>query len=220
MTTAADLYQRALGTLGLSFPDGLVGLTNETGALAALNGGLQDLSTKHNWQFAYEEEIIQTSPGKHAYDPPCDWLQTSMLIGLDGHFELQPRQRREHFLFPAPDRPIWYDTSGDKILLAPVPDGTYQILHGYYKRLPVIRRDTDSYETLQEQLDEEQINVPAPYDELAVLYIARRLTLLEKDREHYQMVNDQLNDYIRTISDNRMRQTRPGRVSTRKDVRY
>ena len=220
MTTAAELYDSARATIGLNFEDGLLGTQNESAVLTVINSGLNDLSIDHNWLFSYVEEEFQTVQGLDSYDPPEEWLMTSFLVVKDLGYELTPKQRRDHFAYTGGGAPQWYDTSGDRLLIAPVPDGAYTIVHGFYTHLSNITRASTSYPVFDDQLAAVSFDIPPTYLPLAVLFIARRLCLLMKDKEHYGMVEDQIKNVTRKMDDNRMRQTRPGRISSRRDTGF
>lgn len=217
MASASSLYKSALGRLGLNFPDGLVGETNEQGVLDALNDALSEVAVDHDWLFTYSEHTLETVPGQAHYSLPSTWLRTSWLVMQDTGEELVAKQRRGHFTFTGQARPRWYDTSGDKIILAPVPDGAYVIQHGYFSSYDYIERNSDDFASLYEQLDEVDIAIPDVYRPLLVLYIAKNIALLEKDRESYQMVTEEIGSFRRRIGDNRRRHQSPGMVITRDD---
>jgi hypothetical protein len=216
--TAFDLYDSAIARLGLNFPDGLVGEGNESGVLSTLNDALAELAVDHDWLFSYTESEFQTSPGVWSYPPPNGWLRTSWLILTSNGSELQPRQRRDHFRFgPERGEPRYFDTSGDRLLIAPVPDGVYRIRHGYFYSIERIERDSATWPDLYDQLREIDISVPDPYIPLVKLYVLKNVALLIKDREAHQMATEELRSYRNKVEDNRRRQQQVGRIVTRED---
>jgi hypothetical protein len=216
VTTAYDIYFGALSRLGLNFDDGLLGSTNSAGVLSVLNDGLAELSVDHDWLFSYVEEEMAVSSGIDAYDPPTDWLRTGWLVEKSTNTELKVRQRREHFGMTA-GMPRYFDTSGDRILVAPVPDQNYVLRHGYFTSIPRIVRDSTTWPTFYDQLQAVTLVLPAPYDTLATLYVAKNIALLQKDRELYGMIDSDLGAFRRKIEDNRRRSQAVPAIKVRPD---
>jgi hypothetical protein len=174
------------------------------------------MSVTHDWLFSYAEEEMAVSAGNDNYSTPEDWLRTGWLVEKSTNTPLKARQRNDHFGF-SPAMPRYFDTSGDRILVAPVPDQNYILRHGYFTSIPRVVRDEEEFEALYDQLQAVTINLPAPYDTLAVLYVAKNIALLSKDREMYQMVNDSLSDYKKVVEDNRRRQQANPAIRVRPD---
>jgi hypothetical protein len=216
MPTARYIYETALGRTGMNFEDGLLGVTNPTGVLAALNGALSELSVDHDWLFFYTEEIFTTSAGQSVYPVPTDWLRTSFLTIEEDGTELISRQRRDHFGM-ADGPPRFYDTSGDRLLIGPTPDRRYRLVHGYFSHVPKIVENTTDYDDVYAQLEDTTIDVPTPFDDLVILYTAKNQALLQKDRAAYEMLLAEIKVFRSKIEDNRRRQQSTGRIKTRQD---
>lgn len=217
MTTAYDVWIGALARLGWNFEDGLLGDNDDVGVLSLLNDGLAEMSVDHDWLFAFGEETFDIEAGVDVYNTPLDWLRTSFLINQDGNYELYPLQRREHHTM-LPGVPRFYDTSGDRILIAPTPTEDGTLLHGYFTSIPRVVRNATLYPEVYDQLAAVTLNLPDPYTSLAVLYVAKNAALRIKDREAYQMVNEELASFRRKIEDNRRRQQAQPRVRARQDL--
>lgn len=218
MPTALSIYKSALGRLGLSFEDGLLGEGNPDSVLAALNAGLDEMSVDHDWQFNYKEGEIRTAGNVDAYDPPSDWLRTAWIVDAYGR-PLVFKQRQDHLYRQLTGPPAVFDTAGDKIYVAPVPDREYVLRHGYYATVDQIELDTEEGAgTLYEQLADIDVDLPSPFDTLATLYVARAQALVLKDRELYGMLKEEISDYRRKMEDNRRRHQAPGRTRTRIDT--
>lgn len=218
MPTALSIYKAALGRLGFSWPDGLVGVTNEQGVVSALNAAMDEMSVDHDWLFAYSEADLILSPGVSQYQPPARWLRTSFLVRKDSGEELGVRQRRMHFQLNHQGPPCWYDTSGDQIIIAPVPDTSYTLIHGYFSGFEPIVWDEESYPNIEDQLNETELSIPSPYSTALVLYVARAIAMLATDRQRYDLADDAIQKFNNRLADNRRRQQKPGRIQTRQDI--
>lgn len=222
MPTAKDLYLSALGRIGLPFDDGLLGVGNPTSVLAAVNAGLAEMSVDHDWLFDYAEGELEVYPGRTAYDIPSRWLRTAFLVERTSGVELRWKQRREHMRLNAPGAPQWFDTSGDQILIAPEPSTATTLIHGYFRGYDRIDQlaaygDGEDYEDVYAQLADVDITLPAPYDQLGVLFIAKAQCVILKDREHHGLIVEEIRTLKSTLSDNRRRQQATGRIKTRSD---
>lgn len=206
---ASDVYTAARARLGLNFPDGLLGEANTEGVAAVMNTALAEMVSDYDWPFLYAETEFEVYPGKSVYPVPDCWLRTAFLV-LDGYgHELVWRQRRTHFELPPDGIPTVFDTSGDQILIAPEPDGAYKVRHGYYKGFHRIPVGAD--------LEDIELPIPPPFDQLLILFTARAMSVLIKDRELHQMLSGEINEYRSRVADNRRRQQTTGRVKTRND---
>lgn len=217
MRSAWDTYTAARARIGLNFDDGLLDTSNPDGVLSVLNGALSELASDYDWPFLYAEVPLNLNQGQDVYPVPSGWLRTGFIVLKDSGNELVWRQRRAHFEFPSPGEPRAFDTLGDRLLIAPTPDQAYRAVHGYYEHFEHIERDDDGYPTLEAQLADTDLDVPAPFDHLLVLYVAKNIALLIKDRELYQMFQTEIADIKAKNDDNRRRQQSTGRIKTRRD---
>jgi len=208
--TAADLYRQARAKIGVNFQDGRLDENNLDGAIAAVNGGLSEFSLRQDWEFLYDEGTFNTVAGTAAYDLPTDHIRTLWLAIEDRELRQEPRSSAVRF-YDGRNTPAYFSILGGKIRLSPVPDEAKTVRHGYYRHLPPVESTSVSGFAAVE------VEVPSYYVGVAVLYIAKHIALMLKDRDAYQLVTAELAGQLRVMEDNNMRSASPRSPKVRND---
>lgn len=216
MTTAYDIFNSARIRAGLEFDDGL--LDADGSVIPLFNAAMDEMAVDHDWSFNYTEDTFQTSPGQTLYNTPVDWLRTAWVVKESTGEQLTYKNRRTTMVHTTRGEPVFYDVVGDQLALAPAPENVTRYVHAYFAKFPSLVRDSDTYADVFDQLAAEQVNIPSPFVTLASLFLTKNIALRLKDRELYQMVNEEIRDFKRRIDDNRRRATAPGRIQTRSDT--
>ncbi len=209
--TAGDLYTQARARVGLNFPDGRLDDTNLDGALAALNIGIADLVSAHDWDWLYDENVIGVVSGLDNYRLPTDFLRCLWLAN-DTNEELSLRARRDAIRFAGQTGyPRYYSILGNSLYLSPCPSqsATYRI--GYYKQIPLVAAETIA------GLADTDLPIDPLFVGLATLYVAKNIAMMFKDYESYKMLSEEIKREMARVADNTRRSLGPMAPQTRRD---
>lgn len=136
MPTLRELDDRVVARLGVNANDTRL---TESVRFRAINEALRQVSLDHDWPWLATSETIATVNNQQAYTPTAGWIRTNSLVRLDNgtpliQYAIQDLDRyntSEQASFSG--APRVYAIYGGQILLGPVPNGVFNILHRYYR---------------------------------------------------------------------------------------
>lgn len=169
-----------------------------------VNESLQVLSMEEDWPWLQVATTFATVSGTRGYTPPAGWNRTKAL-GIDGYDALQWRSLQEIREVPTATTgvPQYYTVFAEQVLLAPIPNGVYTILHDYVKIEPDLTLATDTP------------LIPTQFHHAVVAYVAHLAHLRAGDA---QMASAALADYqgwLSRMRNHRRRSSAPLRVRVR-----
>lgn len=208
--TLADLQARVLITVGLPSDDAMV----PPGVLTqCINNGLTKMAMDFDWPHLYTQATITTVAGTRLYalpdgDPDPLWIRTIWIsrdaIGKD----LEQRQRRDLTMYAVTGvrgRPVWYAENGQAILIAPTPDAAYSLTHVY------IRPEDPLVDPTDEPL------CPEHLIGIVVLYAAAEVCVFTKDSTLKNLIEGEIQAWIRRMRDNVHMSASTMRIRVRQD---
>jgi len=126
--------------------------------------------------------------------------------------ELRQMQRRDSVrYYDGQGEPRFFSLLGNAIKVHPTPDAVYTIRHGYYTHIPKVTATTVS------GLTATTLTIPAYYEGLAALFVAKHICLMFKDYNAYQAVTAEIKAQKATMDDNSLRSLAPRTPQTRSD---
>lgn len=197
----SDFLTAVRTRLGNPSTDGFFSDANLTDIL---NEALHAVSTDVDWPWLQTSTSFNTTGGTATYTPTAGWNRTRVLC-IDGYDPLEERSLAEIRSYPSTERgrPEWYAISGDTIILRPVPDGTYAVIHDYIKNETSM--SAPSSEVLMPTVY--QYSIVAKAVELAHLRQSRPDRAREAAEEYLA--------WIERMKDNRRRTSAPKRIRVR-----
>lgn len=194
----------------MQFSDGRLDDNNIDGVLTLINAGLSEMSLDHDWDWLYAEGTITTVAGTEGYSTPTSHLRTAWLAEGTNLLSLQQRRKSAPY-YGTTGYPSHYSVLADSIRFSPIPDGVYTIRHGYYTYIPKVTAANVA------ALSSTTISIPAPFESLAALYIAKQIALSLKDQQAYSLVVEEIRAEKQRLEDNVRRAISPMPPATRGD---
>lgn len=104
-----------------------------------VNEGLSLISTDHDWPWLFGTANVSAVAADGDYAVPADWCRTRSLV-IDGYAPLVLLSAQEIRAISTTDRgqPLYYTIDDDQILVRPLPDASYTIIHDYVKVEPIL----------------------------------------------------------------------------------
>lgn len=209
--TANDLWASARARIGLNFADGRLDDTNIVGVNTALNAGLADLASDHDWDWLYNEGTISVVAGTESYATPTDYMRT-LWLATDLNEELSLRQRRDSIRFSGTTAyPRFYSVANSLIYISPIPSVSATYRHGYFTAFPEVDESTVA------NLANVDLEIPTLFVPLAELFVAKQVAMMFKDYNLYQMLSGEIRELKKRIDDNSRRSLGPVAPQTRRD---
>lgn len=132
--TFTELVAAVYARLGVPSGDALLTSTVIGGFV---NEALQEINSEEDWPWLNAQETIATVAGTAGYTPNANWLRTrSLRLNDDFPLERYPEEMlsdRYPFTGSSSNRPEGYAIEGGQIILGPVPNGIYSLIHRYVK---------------------------------------------------------------------------------------
>jgi hypothetical protein len=111
----------------------------------AVNAALRAITLEADWPWLVTSTTFTTMAGTTSYALPTTHLRTLSLVDVAIAEPLQRRQTVEIDRFQLQQgRPYLYAISGSSLLLAPKPDGAYQIQHRFVRAEITLSAGTNS----------------------------------------------------------------------------
>ena len=198
----SQLREAVYNRIGVDSTDGRMTTTVLDGFI---NDALHWVETERAWPWLQATTTITTVAGDGDYAVPSDWLKTRYLrIDEDSPFQVREIGELE-LLYPDASetgQPREYAIEGDAVLVRPIPDGVYTIVHRY------IKRESDLTSDGQSPL------MPASFHTIivaAATYLALRST---RENERAALAWQEYQEWRQRMLDDARRTTRPARIKT------
>lgn len=209
--TASQLLINARSVLGLNFQDGRLDDNNIPGVMASINRGIMQFSFDKNWPFLYVESSVSTVAAQNYVTLPTNTVNVAFVALQDQRLRQIQRQASTDF-YNVTDRPVAFSVLAEKVYLTPTPDAVYSLTIGRYTNIPAVATPVALAD-----LTSTTITIPDNLVGLLTLYVAKELSLILKDREGYQLVNEELRMEKQRLDDNVRLSTSPMAAATRRD---
>lgn len=134
-TTLTVLDGKVLNRLGTASSDTRL---TQTVRFEAINEALQQICLEHDWPWLLTSETITTVAGTSSYSLASDFVRSKSFVETATGLELAQLSTVESDQIIFRGRPSIYTLAGSSVLLKPIPEGVYSILHRYYKVEPVL----------------------------------------------------------------------------------
>lgn len=169
-----------------------------------INEALQIFATEYDWPWLKTQENIATVAGTGSYTPTSGWYRTKALT-INNENSMQKRSLQEIREFNTDETgiPEVYCEDAGTLLLRPVPDQVYTVVHDYYKFEPELVDDADVP------------LVPAQYRWAIVELACHIAHLRQGDETRAERSLAAYGLWISKILDNRRRTSPPTRVRVR-----
>lgn len=133
-----SVYQRS----GLTVDDPVA---TKTKVIGYVNEALRAISTARPWPWLQVTAFLTTTAGQDTYDAPSPWTKTLALVDPDeGQLDRVSRDEADvKWNATSRGHPEAWTYFADKLLIRPVPDGRYQLIHRYTIPEPDIGSDLD-----------------------------------------------------------------------------
>lgn len=140
--TLTEMRTAVRTRLGNPSTDGFFSDANLTDIV---NEGLQVISTDHDWPWLFATATFSTAASDADYAMPATWLRTRGLI-IDGYDPLTLLSTPEIRAMETATtgQPEYFTIDDDQILLRPVPDGVYSVIHDYVRSETALSGDSDT----------------------------------------------------------------------------
>lgn len=169
-----------------------------------INEALNAVATEVDWPWLEATETISTVAGTAAYTPAANWTRTKALtINQYDSLLLRSLQEIREIDSTVQGLPLYYCVAAEQIILRPVPDAVYAIIHDYYKIEPALVTNTDTP------------LMPAPYHSAIVEYAVYLAALRSGEQARMQAAQQGYANWLRRILDNRRRSRSTMRVRVR-----
>lgn len=140
--TLAQLRDAVRVRLGVAPNDSFYGTSTLNDLI---NESVAAIGSEADWPWLTVSTSFATVSGTAAYTPPADWVSTKQLI-IDSYDPIVLRSITDVRSWPSTDRgvPAMYTIFDDDLILRPVPDGVYTVIHDYIRTEPLLTQDSDS----------------------------------------------------------------------------
>lgn len=182
-----------------------------------LNRAVHAYEAEGTWPWLQQVETIVTAANQDSYtpgaaaqllDPTVQWLRTSELRVADNESDViewkSPTELDDKWNFTDIGPPEDFTIFADQIILRPIPDGAYNVIHRFER----IERDL---------INETDIpTLPAIYHEVLVEYATMLCFRRSRETERYQEAMNAYNAWVAKMRARALRRADlPGRVRVR-----
>ncbi len=121
------------------------GLITPTRVNDSINEAMHAINAAQDWEWLQATETITTVAGTQLYPPAANWMRSLDLRHTDDRTLIwwDPFELRERWALIAGGEPIEWAINVNQILLRPIPDGQYNLVHTYLIEDPDLVSDGD-----------------------------------------------------------------------------
>ncbi len=194
----SEVYSRS----GIPLNDGLITASSVT---SAINEAMHSVNAEESWEWLQAVETINTVAGQDLYTPAANWRQSLDLRHTDDRTLnwWNPFELRTRWALIAGGEPIEWAINVNQILLRPIPDGVYPIVHTYLIMDPDLVADGDSP------------LVPASEHSAIIEYATYLVLRRDSENPRAQLAQQAYTTWLAQERGKRLRVVRPYRVRVR-----
>jgi hypothetical protein len=198
--TLTDLSARLLSRISGSANDQGLSATQLT---IWINAALKHVQMVDDWPWLVGLQTFNTAAGTSTYPTPDDWLRTHVISATDEGESMKLRSIGEMDEIIYQGRPVLYSIDQEQIVLKPIPDGVYPMLHRYYSTEALLASGSDTPK------------IPVQFDEGVIEYASVLGLRFLRQEDRAKMAEAGFDNWLKVTQSHKQRTRESLRVRVR-----